>query len=152
MSVQIKDEDHGYKRLRQEVQRFSKGVRVEVGVNSKPHSNTRGLSNEDIGKIHEFGIGVPERSFLRGWVDDNKWSIGGFLRTAALRTLFSVTKSDRWLKAFGEWAVKGVRDRIFRNIPPPLKAGTVKRKGHDTALVDTHELVDAIEYHIEQGR
>ena len=43
-----------------------KSARVHVGIlgDSKPRKG-KGLSNAEIGARHEFGVGVPQRSFLR---------------------------------------------------------------------------------------
>lgn len=44
---------------------FKKVPTVKVGIMGESDTRSDGLSNATIGAIHEFGFGVPMRSFLR---------------------------------------------------------------------------------------
>lgn len=46
-------------------------VKVRVGIMGSENRRADGLSNATIGAIHEFGMGVPQRSFLRQPLIDN---------------------------------------------------------------------------------
>src|SRR5262245_20440620 len=39
---------------------------------AEEHEDADGATVGEIAEIHEFGLGVPQRSFLRGWVDEDK--------------------------------------------------------------------------------
>lgn len=148
MSVVIQDRDNGFRQLLVNVRKFGRFT-VRVGVSDAPHEGSPGMSIADVGTIHEYGLGVPRRSFLRGWVDENERGIVAWLRSAVLRAILGGADAA---DAFGRHAVAGIRARIRRHIPPALEDATVKRKGgNDTPLVDTEQLIDGIEYEVRRG-
>jgi hypothetical protein len=153
VSVIVRDTDRGFKQLLVNV-RSAQGA-VRVGVDDAPHNDGRGQSVSDIAMRHEFGLGVPERSFLRSWVDENQTGIKKSLGYWVKRTLLG--KDLAWRDAlgkFGEYAVKGVQKKILTNIPPDLAESTVKRKQltavrePELALVNTGQLYDSIIYEL----
>ncbi len=151
MSVTIVDKDNGYKHLLVTVRKMH-GTSVKVGVSDAPHVGTPGMTIADIGAIHEFGGGtVPQRSFLRAWVDEHRSEWFSWLRRGIVGALFGRTQS--WADDYGKYAVAGVRAKILSNIPPPLADETARRKqGNDIALVDTGQLLEGIEYEVEGAR
>lgn len=49
----------------------------------------------------------------------------------------------------GKFLKREIRSRIVtENIPPPLSPITVQRKGHDHALIETSEMLKAIDYKV----
>jgi hypothetical protein len=143
----ITDTDHGYKKLLVNVRKMRKTT-VKVGVDDKPHPGRSGLTTAEIGAIHEFGLGVPQRSFLRGWVDGHQREWFSWLRQGLVRALVGDAK---WADDYGKYAVKGVQERILAHIPPPLADSTVERKGGETTpLLDTGELLQDIIYEVER--
>lgn len=109
------------------------GVHAEEGA--APHAG--GATVIEIATINEFGLGVPERSFIRAWADakaevhkDNVRKLG--------RALVKGTVKDAraGLGQLGEAYVGEVQARIAGGIAPPNAPATVKRKGSSTPLVD----------------
>lgn len=147
--VTITDTDHGFRALRVAV-RGASGA-VTVGVDSKPHEPS-GLPTDVLGAIHEFGLGhVPERSFLRAWVDENQNAIRLEIRKAVLATLEGGVPWKESLDEFGAWCVTGIRARIMRGIDPPVYIDTFKRKTGmhaEIPLVDTEQLIQAIMFEL----
>lgn len=144
--VTIRDTDHGYNRVLTEVRRISNARVVRVGVTDDPHEGSD-LSVAEIAEIHEFGNDhVPQRSFLRAWVDANQASWMGRLKSLILAKFYQATD---WEAGFGRYAVKGIQDRIRAHIPPPLAASTVKRKGDTTPLIETEQLINGIIYEVK---
>ncbi len=151
MSVKISDRDNGYRKVLTNV-RSSQGA-VRVGVTDAPHEGREdGLTVDQVGAFHEFGLGNnPQRSFLRAWVDSNQPGIKQSLRYWTTETLYGRIGWKDAMSRFGEYCVKGVRQRIMTNIPPPLTSETVARKGgNDVALVDTEQLINGIIYDVHQ--
>jgi hypothetical protein len=147
----ISDTDYGYKALVAALgdKPFEKSVKV--GVPDTVRAD--GQINDEVAARNEFGFGVPERSFLRSYVDQNAYHIAdrivAFVVDVALNNRFT------WLKAFqnlGAEMVQNVQDHIETNIPPPLSPRTVQKKGHDLALVETHELIESITFETDAGR
>lgn len=102
----------------------------------------------EIAAIHEFGLGVPRRSFLGDFVDANaaalsaSWSTVQEAGRAAGRP--SITAYER----FGAWVVGQIQKRIAAHIPPPLAPSTIEAKGSSTPLIDTGALRGAITYKV----
>lgn len=150
MAVRIIDRDNGYRRLLMNVRKWRKKT-ISVGVNDNPHEGSN-LTNSALGAIHELGLGNNEpRSFLRAWIDQDQKDWMSWLRTGVLAELL---KNRQWASNFGKYAVKSIQERIRRGIPPELKPATVKakeRKGQPaTPLIATEQLIDAVEYEVEQ--
>ena len=144
----VTDTDNGYKQVLTNVRKL-RGTTVRVGVNEEPHEGSGGLTNAQIGAIHEFGLGTsPQRSFLRAWVDQNQRGWKAWLKEHLYRALFG---REAWADNFGQYAVEGIRARMRLGIPPPLQKATADRKGDATPLIDTEQLIDAIEYDVQGG-
>jgi hypothetical protein len=149
--AKVRDIDNGYKALLKKIKEAKKAS-ITVGVHQKEGdaSHEKGsLSVLDVGTFHEFGLGVPERSFIRGWFDENqKWCntfISGMLRSVVEgKREFSQTLEQIGLKFVGS-----VQERISNRIPPPLAASTIKAKGSDVPLIDTGQLRTSITYKVE---
>src|ERR1700682_419186 len=147
MNIQVSYKDSGYARLLTNV-KGAQGA-VKVGVSDIMHTKAN-MPCDELGKFHEFGLGVPQRSFLRGWVDENREAIR---RQLGFYTEMTLRGSMTWraaLTKFGEWAVAGIHARMRAHIPPPLAASTVKRKGSDIPLIDTQELYNAIIFELHE--
>jgi hypothetical protein len=146
----IREKDNGAAEL---LLRFKRGVRCKVGLvgpaAAAAHPKGRGLSAAEIGVFHEFGTDtIPARSFVRATVDEEIERTRGLLRRIATAVLRGVAP-QRSARSFGERMVKAMIARINSNIPPPLSPVTIKRKGHDLALVDTGTMRDALSYEVE---
>lgn len=133
---------------------------LSIGVNDAHHvpapgRTDPGLTNAQIGAIHEFGLGNnPERSFLRAWLDDESNWMPELERRidAAIDAAERGESTDRWLEDFAKFCVKSIQDRMRAGIEPPILARTLNRKvGGDTPLIDTEQLLNAIEYEIGRG-
>ena len=153
MGVKITDKDNGYRQVLTNV-RSLRGTVVRVGVNEEMHvarnGNASGLTNAALGAIHEFGLGhVPQRSFIRAWIDENQRGVMRWLKEHLYRALMG---REAWADNFGKYVVEGIRARINLGIPPPLEDETVRRKGHATPLIESEQLVKAIEYDVVRLR
>lgn len=116
---------------------------VRIGVIGSDAAALRGqITNAQLGAIHEFGLGVPRRSFLRDWLDENEAQIVQRMQQAIADT--ARDKNSNALELVGIWAVGQVQLRIADNIPPPLAESTIARKGSSVALIDTGQLRSSI--------
>lgn len=147
----IIDRDNGFKGL---VARMKFGAPgVSVGVDSRPHEPT-GIPTDEIAMAHEFGIGVPERSFLRAWVEENENVVFAKLRDLAWHALIGDITYTEAQQRFGEFCVNSIRSRIIRGIDPPLLPETINRKETGRfatiPLINTGQMHDAIIYQIDR--
>lgn len=147
----IREKDNGAAEL---LLRFRRGVKLRVGLvgpaAQAAHVGTT-LTVAEIGAIHEFGtLKIPQRSFVRATIDAELERTRGLMRRVAAAVLRGVAPETA-ARRFGEQMVKAIQARIDSNIPPPLAPATVKKKGHDLALVDTGQMKAAISYEVTRG-
>jgi hypothetical protein len=130
-----------------ELERFLRDLDLEVsvGIHEDEGAADHGeLTNAEVGSIHEFGLGVPERSFIRGYFDEHADDIEEGQEVALRNILFG---ADPHVEAarFGLKLESGIKERILARIAPPLAESTKRRRGDSAVpLVDTSQLIGAI--------
>jgi hypothetical protein len=148
----LKDRDNGYKALLKKA--FGADWKIQVGILSaegakskeEPDGKKSKLTVLDVAYFHEFGLGVPERSFLRGWLDEKQGEVEKALTRMAESVLAGKREPEPALNVLGQAFVGGIQKRITEHIPPPLAEETIKRKGSDVPLIDTGQLRSSISY------
>lgn len=137
--------------------------RVRVGVigagASKPHEEgdeprergTKALTVGEIAIKHELGLGVPERSFLRAYVDQNKVRIENELRMVLKRVVAGQVTPEAAAPLLGARYVGEIQQFIADNkVKPTDSAYTIALKGSSVTLVDTGQLRSAVTYEVEK--
>lgn len=142
--------DRGYEALRRALKSkatVSIGVFADEGSKVYEASDTKETVAE-VATKHEFGLGVPERSFLRAWVDQNEAEI----KTTIVKLFGEVVKGRSTPRmAFdqlGLWSVGQIQKRIADGIAPANSPKTIARKGSAVPLIDTGQLRSSITYKI----
>lgn len=152
-SGKIVDKDHGYKALMKRIGEAGK-ARVLVGIQEdEGGSHAGGATVADVAMFMEFGtVNVPQRSFLRAWVDEKQAEIRKVMSKLA-EGLVTGKTPNRFvaLDRFGLWAVGNIQARIVAGIDPPLAESTMRRKGSSTPLIDTGLLKSAIRHRVENA-
>lgn len=142
MSVRVVD--HGAEAL---LRRLDQRTGVKVGIIGQDaveaHAESKDLTVAAVATKHEYGLGVPKRSWLRGYVDENEGRIKKYVRNVGKRILDGHSP-DEALGALGVVLVGEIRTRIANHISPPNSQKTADRKGSDTPLVDTGQLWSSI--------
>ena len=117
------------------------GLPSETGTKEHPNSK---LNNATIGAIHEFGApekNIPERSFLRAGLDQNKKTLTKATEKMLHNVLEGRINSEQGMNVVGGLAAAGIKKYMAEGIAPPLKR---PRKtgidGLDKPLIDTGEL------------
>lgn len=118
---------------------------ITVGVHSDKGGDQHdgGLTVAELASIHEFGLGVPERSFIRGWFDENREKLPEAIRVELEQ---AIAEGDPTL-AFERLAVTiqgSIQQRISNGIDPELADETIIRKGSSTPLIDTEHLRSSV--------
>lgn len=150
----IRDIDRGWTDL---LKRLAKGTTdVTVGL----HAQDGGVQKKaaggmpesestliDVAAAHEFGLGVPRRSFIADWQDQNaalhQKQIEAMAKAIVRGTVPSAEVAAERLANL--W-VGEVQKRIVAGISPPLKKRTIDRKKSSTPLIDTGQLRSSIAY------
>lgn len=158
--VKITDQDNGWNRVKaviaqSKLYNVNVGIQEDKGQEAKIVRTKDGIKTQDItlaavALMHEFGNGVPERSWLRAWFDANEEEVKSLIFGLGAQILEGQITQEQALHFLGVSFREGIKQRIRANIPPALAASTVKKKGHDVALIDTEQLINAIDYEIAE--
>ena len=143
----VVDKDHGWKALGERLDDMSRGTYVLVGIQGSEGTaqhGADGLTNIELGTLHEFGVGVPQRSFIRTTIDDSRKHLSNLLAKLGQRVVMGELPEAAALGAVGEQAVGLIKQRIASHIPPPLAAETIARKGTDVPLIEHGTLISSI--------
>jgi hypothetical protein len=145
----VLDKDNGYdallERLRQGAARLTVGIHEAEG--SVDHGD--GVTVAEIGEFHEFGLGVPRRSFIADWADEGKAEHDDQLRKMAIAIVKGSVPSARvGLERLGNLYVGEVQRRIAGRIDPPLEQATIDRKGSSVPLIDKGILRSSVTFKV----
>ncbi len=154
----FRERDNGYNELKRRWvnHRASRGVVVGIFGEGAVQEHGKGVTNLLLALVHEFGApaaGVPARSWLRAWIDENIEEVRRTIRALSARVLKGELEHDAALEQLGMWIVGKVRARIANKLSPPLSPATVARRlegsgralGADlTPLIDTGQFWQSI--------
>jgi hypothetical protein len=148
------DRDRGYKKLLKRLSK-AKPTDVTVGIHetegSAPHDDDGEATIADVGMFHEFGLGVPQRSFIREWADENENAHKAMLRKMGAAVIAGkIDSEEQALERFGVRAVGEVQARIKSGIEPALDPETIARKGSSTPLISTGLLWTSISHKVNK--
>ncbi len=158
VTAKIKITDRGYARLLHTLESM-KAARVTVGVHAAQgnaqHAVASSNSNAapaavtllDVAAWNEFGMGVPERPWLRGWFDQNTTKNQKTIATIAKSILQGRRSIGDGLEAIGARFVGELQQWISDGSHVlPDAASTVRAKGSSVPLIDTGQLRTSITY------
>lgn len=156
-----RDRDKGYRKRLREIQRLNKSS-VVIGILSSgrggaPKGSRSGalgkLSVLAVGEIHEFGLGVPQRSFIRDWFDENGARASERIKRVAQLVVAGETTARKGMDLVGLWAQGSIQERMASTPGnwQALAPITVRRKGSSRPLIDTGQLRSAITFRVEEG-
>lgn len=122
------------------------GVQGDEAKMTHPNSD---LSVGELAAVHELGLGVPERSWLRAWFDENNERIQAQTREALGRVARREVSRKRALEELGYGWVDEIRENIASGrIKPALSEETKRRKGHDIPLLESGTMMNAITFRL----
>ncbi len=150
-------DDRTWRQVRKHIDSLTRAT-LKVGVLTAARHEKTGIPLADLMAVHEYGApraGVPARRPLRSAFAAKRDAFAKTIRKAveaATRQRNPISALEM-MDRIGKWAANMVRSYIkSKNLPPPLKPATIKRKGHAHALIDTGELVDHIAFAVEERR
>ncbi|BEM41647.1 hypothetical protein [uncultured Serratia sp.] len=152
----------------------AKRLSVAVGVPAAKNAARGETNNATIAAVHEFGaviqvtpkmrgflhhagihlkadtaqITVPERSFLRSTVAENKAAAASFLARGINAALTGDADIKTPFDALGRNMAGLAQRKIQSGIAPPLSAATIARKGSSKPLIDSGQLVQSITWEV----
>lgn len=155
--MSVVDRDLGARRLLAEL---AKAGEITVGIHEAEGAQPKegddgGESLIDVAVVHEFGYeegGIPRRSFIRDWVDENEAAHAEQERQLARAVLAGKMTVEQAMKRLGVLRQAEVQRRISDGIDPPLQQSTIDRKGSSTPLINTGQLRSAISHKVTVKR
>jgi hypothetical protein len=146
----VRDRDNGAKKF---IRKMKSRISVKVGILGSDASRAHEGSEEtvvEIGSKHEFGIDVPQRSFIRETVDGDKNKIGKIVSHAMRQFIGNKnSRPERIGDLIGIQLQALIQERMSDGIPPPNSQSTINRKGSSTPLIDTGQLRSSISFETE---
>ncbi len=158
MAVTVRD--RGWTRLKARLVRDAPAVKVGIfGDAAAAKANDSDKTVGQIANAHEHGLGVPERSWMRGTVDANQKDILQGLRRAARAVLSPSAPRGAEVKLLdqvGQHIAGLMRQRISSGIAPALSERYLPRKlakypGATTPLIASGQMWGAIGAMVEGG-
>jgi hypothetical protein len=141
--------DRGWGSISKQLRAFKRGKAASVGVQGQeaeaPHTGEEGseLTNVAIGSIHEFGLGVPQRSHWRSTFDEKMDKYKKELDEIAVRVYTPGQGSvEGDLLLLGEQYKKDVIDKMRAGIAPEKGDGDPKH------LIDTGQYMNSFSVQI----
>lgn len=159
MRTTVTVRDTGWNRIYNELRRIKTAYTMvgfpEHGKISAPVM--QGSGHDAIGDMgtmvkiaitHEFGggKGIPARPYFRPAFDENIETIRKVQQSELNRIYVGQSTVLNSLAVIGEFLTSKIKGKIRSNVPPPLKAATVRRKGSDRTLVDRGQLINSVQH------
>lgn len=110
------------------------------------------VGNVELAVIHEFGLGVPRRSFLRGTMArlGPDWTV--LLERLARLLVAGKIDVSKALTILGLRAANDVKATIQQSTGlAPLDPATIRAKGSSKPLIDTGRLLGSVDFEIVPG-
>lgn len=127
--------------------------KVEIGFpNADEMHDEAGMTIKKLAAIHEFGTidgKIPARPFIQPTMDQNRDKYRKMLFKSAGPLLLRRTSIENVLKTIGKQGVEDMQNLILKNDFTPIADMTAAKKGHTMALLDTHQMYDAIDYEVK---
>jgi hypothetical protein len=104
----------------------------------------------EVASFNEFGLGVPQRSFIRGWADENEAENRENLRKIGQAVVKGKLEggAKQGLERFGLLAVAGIQKRMSDGIDPPNAPSTVAAKKSSKPLINTGQLRSSVTFKV----
>lgn len=151
MTAKVQDVDRGYRALMQRLQAAAKGKAVTVGI----HDGEGGAPEPggdwtvaDVASAAEYGLGQPERSWLRGWCDENDALVQDTMLRLGISIVRGQNDVDSALDKAGLFFVASMQSRIRGGIAPGNAPSTIRQKGSSTPLIATGQFVSSITHKV----
>lgn len=122
-----------------------------VRVGFFPESRYDGSKSvAEVARYNEFGLGVPRRSFMRPAVFNHKTDLTNLLHRQYRQAIRDNQDTMIVLERFGEYVKGLIQEQIINTNEPPNAPSTIKRKGFNAPLRDTHLMLNSVRYQAEE--
>jgi len=146
--MKVIDKDKGWNRLGRLLKRAPiNQPHAVVGIMgaeaTASHANSE-LTNVEVAAFNEFGLGVPERSFIRETFDMYRGEYKTIMRRLAEQIVAGQIDQRFALEVIGQKMESDIKRRIEKGIPPPNAPSTIKQNGSSKTLINTSQMKNSI--------
>ena len=150
MSAYLQDDDSEYKKFKSKID-ASNDLEVAIGIHEDAGFNENGEDILQYAIWNHYGTAnIPKRPFVDLAADrNNNWQ--KYVDEAVGNVIDKNTSLRAEAEKVGAIAVKDMNAIIEnKEVPPPNKASTIKKKGFDHPLIETGALLSKIKYKIDE--
>lgn len=161
----VEEVDRGWDKIKGQLKAAKRAEPVvDIGIlgaeAAKAHPDDSGLTNVQLGTIHEFGGSndrPPERSFLRATLDAGRTKYERLVQRGVKLAYEGKMTFEEALGLAGAKAAADVDKRIRAGIAPPLADSTIIKKTvagkrGTTPLIDTGQLAGSITWIVRKAK
>jgi hypothetical protein len=123
------------------------GSVINVGFVGSEARAMHGKAQETVATIayrNEYGVGVPERPFMRMTIKSSKAAWFEMAAQIAKKQYKGAERVETGLRRLGLKMVQNHKGTIRNGVPPPNSPITILRKGSSKPLVDTGQMINSI--------
>lgn len=155
VDIKFTDTDPGFKQLKKKLKGISNAY-VTIGVHQSAGKYTQGNNPPDVAEValwNEYGTkNTPERSFIRGAIDENASKINEWRDEVVYKVLQGEITVKKALETIGFRIQVLIQNKIKSNVPPPNAPSTAAHKKREgvgqTTLIETGLLLRSISYEV----
>jgi hypothetical protein len=140
------------------VHQASRRPYVTVGFHQDTGTEPNGKTIAEVAFYNEFGtynadgtVRIPERSFMRSAVDDNRDKYNALIEKIVIMIYRGEWDLIHGLEVLGLRVETDIKKRITDLRVPPNAPSTIKKKGSSNPLIDSGAMRAAVRYVVNQG-
>jgi hypothetical protein len=122
---------------------------------SEGSSPAPAITMAQLAAVHEYGApeqNIPERSFIRSTLAEHSKDIKRLQKKVTNSIISGKLNKKQAIGILCHKITDGIVAKIESNIPPPLEEETIRRKGSSTALIDTGQLKNSVDWEVKEGK
>ncbi len=124
-------------------------AKVLAGIPSDAAPYPDGTSVAKVGIAHEYGIGVPERSFMRSTFKENLPEYKKLVEGAVVAAIKGKRKIKNSLGRIGSKVASDIKAKIVAIQEPGNSEATKAKKGSSNPLIDSSHMKNSVTYEVE---
>jgi len=144
MTARVTQRDRGAAALKARLGAAARAVEVGVIGTDAGRSEDGTVTVSDVATWAEFGLGQPQRSWLRGWIDANGDVLARLMRSEAAAVKAGTRTKREALARLGVVIAGSIQERIANGIAPENAPATIAKKGSSTPLIDKGQFRSSI--------
>lgn len=146
MSARVRVVDRGLQEIFDNIRDINK-VFTKVGYPEGVDADGREMSdNAQIASYHEYGLGVPMRATMGPSFDKNLSKVKRLINREYNNVINGRSTPIQGIGKVGEFSTNQLKKEIRNLKEPPNTPATIAKKGSSNPLIDTSQMVNAVNH------